>query len=135
MFKMARLLTAVAVAVSLAACGSVDSPSNEVSENFTGTVDPLGQASNTFSVSKTGEMQLTLLSLTPRPVVGFIALAIGQPVGTSCAPAAGYVVQQAAVGQQYAFPQISKGSYCVLVADANGVLTASAVYTLRLLHP
>ncbi len=47
MFKMARLLTAVAVAVSLAACGGIDSPSNEVSENFTGTVDPLGQASNT----------------------------------------------------------------------------------------
>ena len=55
-------------------------------------------------------MQLTLLSLTPRPVVGFIALAIGQPVGTGCAPAAGYVVQQAAVGQQYPFPQISKGT-------------------------
>jgi hypothetical protein len=135
MFKMARLLTAVAVAVSLAACGGIDSPSNQASQDFTGTVDPLGQASHTFSVSKTGEMQLTLLSLTPRPVVGFIALAIGQPVGAGCAPAAGYVVQQAAVGQQYAFPQISKGTYCVLVADANGVLTASAVYTVRLLHP
>ena len=135
MFKMARLLTAVAVAVSLAACGSVDSPSNEVSEISPVTVDPLGQASNTFSVSKTGEMQLTLLSLTPRPVVGFIALAIGQPVGAGCAPAAGYVVQQAAVGQRYRVSPDQQGQYCVLVADANGALTASAVYTLRLLHP
>ena len=135
MLKTVRLLTALAVAVSLAACGGVDSPSNQISQDFTGTVDPLGQTSNPFSVSKTGEMQLTLLSLTPRPVVGFIALAIGQPVGTACVPASGYVVQQAAVGQQYSFPQISKGSYCVLVADANGVLASTATFSIRLVHP
>ena len=135
MLKMARLMTAVAVTVSLAACSDIDSPSNLITQDFTGTVDPLGQTSNPFSVSKTGELQLMLLSLTPRPVVGFVAMAIGQPVGTGCQPLAGYVVQQAAVGQQYGFPQIQKGSYCVLVADASAVLKEPATFSVRVLHP
>ena len=88
-----------------------------------------------FSVSKTGEMQLTLQSLAPRPVVGFVAVAIGFPVGTDCQPLGGYYLAQAAVGQQYAFPQISKGTYCLLILDANAALTATASFTLHLLHP
>lgn len=135
MVKMVRLLAAVAVVVSLAACSSVATPSSETTETFSGTLDPLGQASQPFSVSKTGELQMTLQSLTPRPVVGFVALAVGVPAGGNCAPLGGYVVSQAAIGQQYAFAQISKGSYCAMVVDANGVLTAQTAYTLRVLHP
>jgi hypothetical protein len=135
MRKLLHLLAAAAVAGSLAACGGVDSPSTQTSEDFTGTVDPLGQASQPFSVSKTGEMQITLQSLTPRPVVGFIAIAVGIPAGAACSPLAGYFVQQTAVGTPYAFPQITKGAYCLLVADANGVLTTTATWTARVSHP
>jgi len=80
-------------------------------------------------------MQMTLTSLTPRPVVGFIALAIGLPAGSLCSPMAGYIVSQAAVGQQYSFGQVVKGSYCLLVADANNVLTSNAAFTVRFTHP
>jgi hypothetical protein len=135
MFKMVRLVVAAAVALSFAACSGVSSPSTDTTENFSGTLDPLGTSFSLFSVSKTGEMSITLLSLTPRPVVGFVALAIGVPSGSSCQPLTGYIVSQAAVGNAYSFSQITKGSYCVLVADPSAILTTSAAWTLRLTHP
>ena len=72
MLKMARLLAAAVVATSLAACSGVSSPSSQTVDTFTGSVDPIGQSSNNFSVGKTSELSLTLISLTPRPVLGFI---------------------------------------------------------------
>ena len=135
MLKIVCLLGVAAVTVSLAACSGVASPSSQTPDDFSGTLAPLGQASKPFSVSKTGEMQVTLQSLTPRPVVGFVSVAVGLPAGDLCSPLAGYFVSQAAIGQQYAFPQISKGSYCVVIADANAALTTSASFSLRVLHP
>jgi hypothetical protein len=135
MRKMLHLLAALGVAVSLAGCGGLESPSTQTTEDFSGTLEPLGQASKNFSVSKTGEMQVTLLSLTPRPVVGFVAVAIGASAGETCQPLPGYVVQQAAVNTPYAFPQIYKGSYCLLIADANAALTTTATWSARVSHP
>jgi len=134
MLTMPRLIAAVAVAASLAACGGVSSPSSQTQDNFSGTVDPVGQSSNNFSVGKTSELSVTLVSLTPRPVLGFIGLAIGQPVAGGCSPFGAYVVAQAAIGQTYALGQVQKGSYCVLVIDGNGILTTTATYSVRVVH-
>lgn len=135
MRNLARLAMLCVVTCSLAACGSVTSPSQLTALDFAGSIDPLGSSFQTFSVGKTGEMQMTLQSLTPRPVVGFVTVAIGTPVGTACSPYTAYYVTQTAVGQQYAFPQVTKGSYCVLIADNNAVLTQSAAFSIHLLHP
>ena len=133
--KFLYMLAGVALAASLTACGSVSTPSSETTEEFSDTLTPQGQIFRTFSVSKTGEMQMTLTNLTPRPVVGFIALAVGVPAGSACSPMPGYIVSQAAVGQQYSFGQITKASYCLLVADANAALTQNAAFTVRFTHP
>jgi len=135
MLKFSAAMIALACAFSLAACSSVNTPSSEITANYSDTLPPLGQVSTNFNVSKNGELQLTLTSLSPRPVVGFIALAIGTPVTGGCSPLVGYVVSQAAIGQQYAFGQINKGSYCLLVADPNGVLTTSAAFNVQYTHP
>ena len=135
MLKLVRLLAAVAVAASLAACGGVNSPSTQATEDLSGTLDPQGQSFKTFSVSKTGEMQLTLQSLTPRPVIGFVSLAVGTPSGSICSPLLGYIVSQAAVGTPYSFPTIVKGSYCVIIADSNAILPAQVSWAIRLSHP
>ena len=135
MRHLLRFAAMSCLALSVSACGSVTSPSQLTPLDFSGTLAVLGQANQQFSVSKTGEMQLTLQSLAPRPVVGFVAVAIGLPSGTDCSPLSGYYLAQAAVGQQYAFPQISKGTYCLLIADANAALTATASFSLHLLHP
>ena len=117
-----RKLGPVMLALSLSACSSVSSPSSLVQEDYSDTLQAGGSAFKAFSVSKTGEMQVTLQALTPRLVVGFIQLGVGVQSGSVCAPMAGYVVGQAAVGQQYSLSQIVKGSYCVFVADASGVV-------------
>jgi len=135
MLKLVRFLAAVFCALSLAACGGVDSPSNATAEDFSGTLTPLGQANRAFSASKTGELQVTLQSLTPRPVVGFVGIALGTPVGTDCSPALNYIISQAAIGQQYSLGQIQKGSYCILIADSNAILTTDTSFTIHFLHP
>lgn len=135
MLKFLRLLGALTVATSLAACGSVAAPSNSAAEDFADTLQPGGQTSKNFSVDKTGEMLLTLQSLSPRPVVGFITLAVGSPAGTGCAPYTSYYVAQAAVGQQYTFPRIVKGSYCLWVADTQAILPQAASFAVHFTHP
>ncbi|MGC4082271.1 MAG: hypothetical protein QM736_09235 [Vicinamibacterales bacterium] len=135
MLKFVRLLTALAAAASLAACSSLSSPSNQTVEDFSGTLDPAAQTFQTFSVRKTGELQVTLQSLTPRPVLGFLTLAIGSESAGTCTPIAGYIIQPAAIGTQYAFPQVVKGSYCVLLSDSNAILKEQVQWTIHLSHP
>lgn len=130
-----RTLAALAAAVTFAGCGGVTSPSSQTSIDYSDTLTPAGQVFQAFSVNKTGEMQMTLQSLTPRPVVGFISLAVGVPNGSVCSPLLGFAISQAAIGQAYSFPQITKGSYCLLVGDFAAVLTASTAFTVRYSHP
>lgn len=130
-----RTLAALAAAVTLAGCGGVSSPSTLTSQDYTDTISTGGQAFQTFSVNKTGEMQLTLMSITPRPVVGFLSAAIGLASGSLCSPLGGYTVSQLAVGQPYSFPSITKGTYCVLVGDFGSILPGSTTFTVRYSHP
>jgi hypothetical protein len=136
MLKMVRLLTAVALAVSAVACGGVDSPSSQTASDFSGTLAPADTQFTSFSVDRTGEMQVTLQSLTPRPVIGFLALWVGQQSGATCLPTfTFYIVSQAAIGQQYSFPQITKGTYCLAISDSNLALTQAAAFTVHYTHP
>ena len=135
MSKVVRLLTVLAVAASFAGCSSLSSPSNQTIEDFSGTLDPSGQTFQNFSVSKTGELQVTLQSLTPRPVLGFLALAVGTASAGACTPIGGYVISPVAIGTQYAFPQVVKGSYCILLSDANAILKQQVQWAIHLSHP
>ena len=135
MRTFARFTALCGLACSLLSCGSVTSPSQLTALDFVGTIDPLGQTSLNFNVDKLGEMQFTLQSLAPRPVVGFISVAVGVPAGSLCSPLAAYYVAQTAIGQQYAFAQIQKGAYCLYVSDNNAALTATATFAIHLLHP
>lgn len=133
--KIFRLLAAVACAGVLAACGGVDSPSQQAAIDFNGVLDPGGEQFTTFSVSKTGEMQLTLQSLTPRPGTRIPVDGCRPAVSTACTPILNYIITQVAIGQQYPIPQITKGTYCLTIADANLALTQPASFSIRLLHP
>jgi hypothetical protein len=133
--KIARLAASVAVAVTLAACGGVSSPSNYTPDDFSGTLTPGGEANRGFEVGGTGELQLELVSLNPAPRVGFLAMGVGRYAGGFCSPLFGYTVNQVAVGRPYALGRITKGSYCITIADANLSLTGPAAFTVRILHP
>jgi hypothetical protein len=86
-------------------------------------------------VSKTGEMQFTLQSLTPRPLVGFLAVGVGQPAGSDCLPFTNYTYYQVAIGQQYSFSQIDKGGYCIVVSDVNAILNGPTTFAIHFVHP
>lgn len=130
-----RLVAAASLATTLAACGGVASPSNYVPEDFSGTLQPAGEANKAFSVSGTGELQLELTALTPAPRVGFISMGIGQYVGSVCSLLPGYVVTQVGANRPYALGRITRGNYCISVYDGNFALTAPAAFTVRILKP
>lgn len=133
--KFARLGPALVFAATLAACSGISSPSTYTPDDFSGTLQPGGEANRGFNVDGTGELQVELRELNPRPRVGFIALAVGRYAGSICSPLFGYIRQQIAIGQPVAMGRITKGAYCITVADSNLVLTEPASFTVRMLHP
>lgn len=133
--KIVRLASSVVLAAVLAACGGVASPSSYTPDDFVGTLNPGGEAHRGFEVDGTGELQLELRSLDPAPRVGFLSMAVGRYSGSVCAPLFSYIVNQVGVARPYALGRITKGSYCIVVSDANLALTAPAAFTIRILHP
>jgi hypothetical protein len=133
--KTARALAVCLSLIPLAACSGVSSPSSYTPDDFSGLLPPGGEINRGFSVGATGEIQVQLTALNPLPRVGFIAMAVGQYAGTVCSPLQGMIISQAAVNQQYALGRITRGSYCITVADPNQVVTSPSTFTVRMLHP
>ena len=133
--KIVRLVAALVTAATLTACSGISSPSTYAPDDFSGTLDPSGEASRGFSVAATGELQLQLTALNPVPRVGFLSMGVGQYLGSVCSPTPNYIVGQVGLNQQYSLGRITKGNYCVVLVDANAVLTAPATFTIRILHP
>jgi hypothetical protein len=131
----ACLAAALVVALAMAACHGVTEPSSYPDDNFSGTLQPAGVAQKAFNVGSTGEMQMTLQSLTPAPQVGFLWMGVGQFSGSTCAPLTGYYTVQAPINQQFSFSTITPGSYCMFVSDGNSVLKQATNFTLNTKHP
>jgi hypothetical protein len=106
-----------------------------VTETFTGTLQPGGEAFYSFSVPKAGLVTLTLTSMTGPsiPADALFPIGIGSPVGQFCSAG---VDAAAAPG---ASPQFSTnkavGVYCVRISDNNARLVAPAAFALNITHP
>ena len=111
-------------------------PAPQTTETFTGTVDPLGSAFNTFTVAQTGEVDVTLTAAGP-PSTIFMGLGVGSPntADGTCTLnlGSGSVVNT----QASATPQIvgtaSAGPLCVKVFDV-GNQTGTINYTVTVAH-
>ena len=105
-----------------------------VVDQFVGTLQPSGDAFYSFSMSKSGDVALTLISMTGPsvPSDALFPLGIGQPVGTGCTAS----VDAAASPGPAAQYKVTKtaGVYCVRVAD-NARLGAAANFVLNITHP
>lgn len=145
---MTRLqLIAVALVAALgtatAGCSSTASPSSTttttivstLAETFTGRVDQQGSGFYSFNVATTGDVSVTLASLTtgtPGPAVGTVmGIGIGVPSGTDCAVTDSLNVAPALTVQL----NVSKtpGTYCVRIFDI-GNLTSSVNFGVRIVH-
>jgi hypothetical protein len=118
----------------LASCGGISSPSQNQTQNFSGTVSSGGFGPvHTFTVSKVGEFFVTITALAPDQNI-FVGLVFGQPQGAGCAQFQANF--QAHLNAQALGGQIEKGTWCVYVADVGFVSpTTPTTYTLRVSYP
>ena len=133
----ARLSGALALAVSgclTISCGGIQSPSNNVVDQASGTLAPQGAVSHFFSVSKTGEytVKLTALAPTANALIG-LALVAGNN-DSSCSASIYQQNNFSSLNVQALGGQILSGKYCVLVYDV-GTITTPQTYTIAVSHP
>jgi hypothetical protein len=129
------LATAVAAASALTvACGGVSSPSTNAQETFTGTLLPAGQNFHAFNVSKPGEYQVTVTSMSPSTIVG---IGVGQLADSNGQPTCIATINQDPFSKlnKPLNGSIQKGSYCALIWDSSNSVTAAVSYTLTVAHP
>jgi|SRR5215471_7778455 len=122
----------LASALAGAACdNNIASASDRVTDTKPGTI-PVGSFGlTTFVISKRGELDIKLKSLTP-PFANPIQVALSQQASGSClAPGAGVPM---IVGNTFPVGLADPGTYCVfLVAPAS--MTVDEAFVLEITHP
>jgi outer membrane lipoprotein SlyB len=139
-------LLAIAAVCALAATGgcsndtssstpalSTTPTTGQVTENFSGTVQPLSYDAHTFTVvSNNAVLSLDMTAAGP-PATIAMGLGLGQPVAGTCQlVSGGFGTYQASASPQLS-GTIPSGSYCVMVYDV-GNQTAPIDYTVVVTH-
>jgi len=127
-----RFAAALAVAgLITVSCGGVVDPSKNVTETFSGTLDPQSSKSFTMSVNNGGEFSVKITALAPSAtaVVG-TAWAFGANCDVLVQSNNFSTLNQPALSGAV----LQKGTYCVAIYDI-GTLTASQNFTLSVSHP
>jgi acetaldehyde dehydrogenase (acetylating) len=126
-------LLALAGAISIS-CGGIVDPSQNQIETFAGTVQPTSARAHWFTTSKTGELAIKVVTLTPAssPVIG-VQWVQGSS-DKSCNGGLLQVNQFATANITAISGQIISGDYCVIMYDSVG-LTQPTNYTITVSHP
>jgi hypothetical protein len=129
----AALVLALAGAVSIS-CGGIVDPSQNIVEPFSGTVQPGSARAHWFTTSKTGELAVRVLTLTPAssPVIG-VQWVQGSS-DKSCTSNLLQVNQFASANTTAISGQIISGDYCVILYDSVG-LSQPTNYSITVSHP
>jgi len=130
---------AVMLAVAAPACSKNSATATtsasvaRTTETFTGTVQTAGSDSHDFTVSQTGQVDVTLTAAGP-PSTIVMGLGVGLPAGSTCAPFAGASTSAQAGATAQLSGTISPGVLCVEIRDI-GNQTAPVAYTITITHP
>jgi hypothetical protein len=132
---------ALVFALAAAACGGGSSstgttttPSVPVkTDTFNGTVTIHGSDSHTFSVSQTGEVDVTLTAAGP-PSTIVMGLGVGTSDGSTCTLLAGASTNTQAGSAAQLMGKVSAGTLCVQVSDV-GNQTETVTYAVTVAHP
>ena len=129
----AAFVLALAGAISIS-CGGIVDPSQNQVEPFSGTVQPGNARAHWFSTSKTGEIQVKLLTLTPAAVpyigVQWVQGASDQTCNGGILQSNGFVTANSTAISG----RILSGAYCILLFDSIG-LTQPFNYSITVSHP
>jgi hypothetical protein len=127
----AAFMLALAGALTLS-CGGIVDPSQNQVETFSGTVPPGSGSAHHFSTSKTGEITVKVVTLTPAAVpvvyVQWVGNGDGNCNGGLFQAGLGTANTTAISGQ------IVSGDYCIFISDYIGQ-TVTANYTITVSHP
>jgi hypothetical protein len=123
---------AVAGAISIS-CGGIVDPSQNTVDTFTGTIGPGGSLARPFTASKTGEITVKMLTLTPASI-SFIGVEWVQASGSNCG--SGLLQNNTVVPANTTAisGQIPSGDYCIIVYDSVG-LPQPANFSVTISHP
>jgi hypothetical protein len=134
-----RIVPAAALALACAimfACGGITSPSNNVTDTFSGTIQVGGTGgAKAFNVPSTGEFTVKVTALGPNTSV-IIGVAVYQDTSNGNCSSLALFQQNGFVtlNVQALAGQIFSGHYCVVASDVGGLTTATT-YTLTVNHP
>lgn len=134
-----RLMPAAALAFACAimfACGGITDPSKNVTETFSGTIQPGGNGgAKAFNVPSTGEYTVKLTALAPNSSVVIGIDVYQDPSNGNCTSLQVYQRNTfATLNVQALAGQIFSGHYCLLAYDVGGLSTATT-YTITVSHP
>lgn len=123
----------VAATVAMLGCGGISTPSENLTDTFSGSLPVKDIRAHQFSVSKTGEFTVKLTAWAPNSGIPTgLELTRGENDG-SCTT----ILQQtlfATLNTQALGGAIVSGKYCVAIFDI-GNMTAAQNYTITVSHP
>ena len=136
--RMPRAILLMAGLLAVACSGDTPvtpTPAATTTENFIGSIGTGETKIHAFAVAASGTAEITLGSLT---IAGQLAttpvtVAIGTPSEGTCSAITSLGVRPA-LTHQLAY-SVTAGNYCVSIADTTSVLSGSAVYGVRVVHP
>jgi len=143
--RRVRKLAAVALALTLAACGgssentAATAPTvtaGPTSALFEGKIDVGGSAFYSFTVMTTGDIDVMLASVTSTTSPGsesnvVLAIGVGQPAATDCTVTTSLLARAAL--QSPLVSNVTPGIYCVRVYDV-GNLRSTVNFAIRIVH-
>jgi hypothetical protein len=129
-----------AALASAAGCGKTTTPTAPtaaaaVTENFGADLTQQGSITHNFKVNSTGEVTITLTSVSP---LATMALGVGMMTssGTTCLSTVTQNDNARANNVAALQGTAAAGSYCIRVYDSGNIPVSSTVsYTLTVLHP
>ena len=102
-------------------------------ETFTGTVAKGGLDFKNFTVMVSGNISVTLTTISPNPAVA-VELGVGTPSTTTCALLSGGVAPAALAGTTAQLSgALTAGNYCVQVRDSQNL--GPLAYSVTVVHP
>jgi len=141
MRQLRALSLAAVLALALGACGTEGDSTTSTAptpatttQTFSGTIDQLGSAVHSFTVSATGTVTIGLTSVGP---LATMALGVGMGAwdGVNCGTSIAQN-ENARAGSAALTGTATAGNYCVRVYDSGNIPEGWSVsYTVQVAHP
>lgn len=137
MYACRHLLALTLTSALLAGCSGVQSPSNNATETFNGTVTPQTgtqaepPVTHLFSAGRSGEMSVRLTAIAPN-AAALIGLALGEVINGSCA-----IFNRSdfsGLNRDVLVTPVQRGNFCLQVFNGGGI-SAATTYSLQVNHP